>query len=67
MAWRGTARAATMAPSQGKAPMTRRQATTPTSTISRRGESQAARDKARGRHGRDPRHKRRRSRRRRGG
>jgi hypothetical protein len=62
VAWRGSARAATMAPSQGKAPMTRRQGTTPTSTRSRRGEGQATRDIARGRHGRDPRHRRQRSR-----
>jgi hypothetical protein len=51
----------TTAPSQGKAPTTRRQATTLTSTRSRWGESQATRDKAQGRHGRDPRRRRRRS------
>jgi hypothetical protein len=61
VAWRGSARAAMTAPSQGKAPTTCRQATTLTSTRSRRGESQAALDKARGRHGRDPRRRRRRS------
>jgi hypothetical protein len=58
MAWRGSARAAAMAPSQGKASMTRRQDTTPTSTRSRRGEGQATRDEARGHHGRDPRRRR---------
>jgi hypothetical protein len=62
MAWRGSARAATMAPRQGKAPMTRRQDTAPTSTRSHRGEGQAARDEARGHHGRDPMCRRRRSR-----
>jgi hypothetical protein len=61
VAWRGSACVATTAPSQGKAPTTHRQATTLTSTRSHRGESQAARDKARGRHGRDPRCRRRRS------
>jgi hypothetical protein len=59
MAWRGSARAATMAPSQ---PTTHRQGTTPTSTRSHRGEGRAAQDEARGRHGRDPRRRRRRSR-----
>jgi hypothetical protein len=62
VAWRGSACAATMAPSQGKTPMTRRQDTTPTSTRSHRGEGQAARDEARGHHGQDPRRRRRRSR-----
>jgi hypothetical protein len=62
VAWRGSAHAATAAPSQGKAPTSRRQSTTPTSTRSHRGEGQATRDKARGRHGRDPERRRRRRR-----
>jgi hypothetical protein len=35
VAWRGSACVATTAPSQGKAPMSRRQSTTPTSTRAR--------------------------------
>jgi hypothetical protein len=49
-----------MTPRQGKVPTTRRQDTAPTSTRFHRGEGQAARDEARGHHGRDPRHRRRR-------
>jgi hypothetical protein len=67
VAWRGSARAATTAPSQGKAPMTRRQDTTPTSTRSRRGKGQTTWDEDQGHHGRDPRHMRQRSRGHKGG
>jgi hypothetical protein len=62
VAWRGSARAAMTTPSQGKTPMTRRQGTTHTSTRSRQGKGRAARGEARGRHGQNPRCRRRRSR-----
>jgi hypothetical protein len=51
MAWQGSARAATLAPSPGKVSTTCRQGTTHTSTRSRQGKGQAAR----GHHGRNPR------------
>jgi hypothetical protein len=58
VAWQGSARAATTAPSQGKTPTTRRQGTACTSTRSHQGKGRAARD----RHGQNPRCGRRRSR-----
>jgi hypothetical protein len=62
VAWRGSARAATTAPSQGKAPTIRWQGTAHTSTRSCQGKGRAARGEARGRHGQNPRCGRRRSR-----
>jgi hypothetical protein len=62
VAWRGSARAATTTPSQGKMPMTRWQGTTRTSTRSRQGKGRAARGEARGHHGQNPRCRRRQSR-----
>jgi hypothetical protein len=45
MAWRGSARAATTAPSQGKTPTTRQQCTAYTSTISRQGKAEQLEEK----------------------
>jgi hypothetical protein len=54
VAWRGSARAAMTASSQGKSPMTCRRSTQPTKHRSRRGQGLAARDQARARHGQGP-------------
>jgi hypothetical protein len=54
VAWRGSARAATTASSQGKSPMTRRRINQLTEHRSRQGQGLAARDQARGRHGQGP-------------
>jgi hypothetical protein len=55
VAWRGSAHAAMTAPRQRKTPTSCRQGTTRTSTRSRQGKGRAARDEARGCHGRNPR------------
>jgi hypothetical protein len=60
VAWRGSARAATTASSQGKSPTIRRRSTQLTKPRSRRGQGLAAREQARGRHGRGPKLRRRR-------
>jgi hypothetical protein len=54
VAWRGSARAATTASSQGKSPMIRRQSTQLTKPRSCRGQGLAAREQARGHHGQGP-------------
>jgi hypothetical protein len=54
VAWRGSARAATTASSQGKSSTTRRRSTELTKHRSRRGQGLAARGQARGRHGQGP-------------
>jgi hypothetical protein len=54
VAWRGSARVATTASSQGKSPTTRRQITQLTKHRFHRGQGLAARDQARGRHGQGP-------------
>jgi hypothetical protein len=53
MAWRGSARAAMMASSQGKSPTTCRRITQLAKHRSHRGQGRAARDQARGCHGQD--------------
>jgi hypothetical protein len=60
MAWRGSVRAAMMASSQGKSPTIRRRSTQLTKPRSRHGQGTAAREQARGRHGRSPELRRRR-------
>jgi hypothetical protein len=54
MAWRGSARVAMTASSQGKSPMIRRRSTQLTKPISRHGQGTTAQEQARGRHGRRP-------------
>jgi hypothetical protein len=54
VAWRDSAHAATTASSQGKAPTKRRRSTQLTKPRSHRGKGLAAREQARGRHGRGP-------------
>jgi hypothetical protein len=61
MAWRGSARVATMTPSQGKTPMTHRQGIVQHQHMTSSRGSRAAPGEARGRHGRNPRCGRRRS------
>jgi hypothetical protein len=54
MAWRGSARAAMTASSQGKSPTIHRRSTQLTKPRSHRGQGTAAREQARGRHGQGP-------------
>jgi hypothetical protein len=60
VAWRGSARAATMASSQGNSPTIRRRSIQLTKPRSRRGQGLAAREQDRGRHGQGPELRRRR-------
>jgi hypothetical protein len=60
MAWRGSARVAMTASSQGKSPTIRRRSTQLTKPRSRRGQGTADREQARGRHGQGPELRRRR-------